>query len=100
MTPIEARVVILENAVIQACNKVQFLHNCLTQPESCIYSYPEQTMERLADWKKLIQMPKTCHHSYYAPRRGEPCEACEESKVYLQRLVAAKEVAAKEVAGL
>lgn len=93
MTPIEARIVILENALIQAYNKVQFLHNCLTQPESCTYSYPEQTLERLADWKKLIQIPKICYHSYYAPGRGEPCEACEEAKVYHQRLDNAKEVA-------
>lgn len=73
MTPEQARIVLLEDALIQACHTVSFLHGCLTS-DRFKYSYPEQTAAHLQEWKALVTIPSGCHHS----RFHENCEACKD----------------------
>jgi hypothetical protein len=98
MTKHEARIVVLEDALIQAQHTVQFLHDCLTktagqgksyeQPDiqeafpnlgACggwQYAYPEHTLRRLEEWQKLVPVPaEKCFHSH----KQEGCNACDES---------------------
>jgi 7-cyano-7-deazaguanine synthase in queuosine biosynthesis len=117
MTPEQAKIIILENALIRAIQTVEFLHGCLTEP-SCdevsrvvaaainvakskteqsgysghSYAYPNTTELYLAKWKQLVHVPKGCHHSYYAPDRNEPCEACDEAMARHNQIKEAKAV--------
>jgi len=71
MTHEEARIVLLEAAMIQSYHTISFLHGCLTSP-GFSYDYPEQTSERLKRITDLVKIPKSCFHS----RKHEGCEAC------------------------
>lgn len=84
----EERIFLLEDALMQAQWTVHFLHNCLVNPANgkmnggYEYAYPDQTLQRLADWAKLVPPPPLCHHS-----RTEPgCEACERGNEHRRRL--------------
>lgn len=123
MTPEQARIIILENALVQAIHTIEFLHGCLMQPSyeevvrvavaakqvadalsiqrhggpttTCVghgYGHPDQTERVLAELHTLVTMPLICHHSYFAPARGQPCEACEQAKAHRELLDEAKRV--------
>lgn len=65
------REVLLEDALIQSIQTIEFLHGCLTD-DHYSYKYPEQTEKRLKYLKKLVPMPPTCYHSMTV----EGCPAC------------------------
>ncbi len=67
----QARIIILEDALIEAQHLVEFLHGCLTNPHYK-YSYPDQTIRRLEKWNKLVPLPDLCVHSI--TKKG--CKAC------------------------
>jgi hypothetical protein len=92
MTTEEARIVILEDALIQSHCIIDFLHKCLTSKDTHIYQYPEHILKHIEYLKSIIEMPKHCHHSYYAPDRGKECKPCEESRNHKLRLEEARNV--------
>lgn len=77
--------ILLEDALVQAIYTVAFLHDCLMYPEYSSYKYPEQTGQYLDKWQRLVTIPPSCGHSYYAPGRGEECKGCEEHMVRRRR---------------
>lgn len=72
MTPQEARIIVLENALRQAYHTTSFLHGCLTKKKVYKYSYPEQTEKHLKNWESLVDTDIGCLHSY----QKENCESC------------------------
>lgn len=92
MTKEEARIIILEDALRQAQNTVEFLHGCLTC-ENYSYDYPESTIRRLEKWKKLAPricdvLNKKCYHS----RSEEDCKSCQLHHKQQRQLMEAKMV--------
>lgn len=75
MTREEARIVLLEAALIQSAHTIEFMHGCLTD-DSYHYSYPDQTEQRLEAIRKLVAIPESCFHSRMQP---ETCERCARS---------------------
>lgn len=87
MTEQEARIIVLEDALRQAQNTVEFLHNCLVNPvdetiktgcKGYSYGYPEHTVQELKEWKALCPRVKDivgrpCFHSM----NKEDCESCQ-----------------------
>lgn len=71
MTPEQARIVLLEDALIQSHHTIEFLHECLTS-DGFSYDYPEQTVSRMAAIKALVDIPKGCHHS----KHSFDCDEC------------------------
>lgn len=93
MTKEEARIVLLEDSLIQAQFVVEFLHNCLINSveEGGIYKYinPERTEEFLSYWGKIVgEKREPCFHSM----NDVSCEACKERVKYVKRLTEAKKV--------
>ena len=74
MTTDEARLILMEDALVQSYHTISFLHGCLTSP-GFSYDYPEQTLQRLKRITDLVGIPKTCFHS----RKHDECESCRES---------------------
>lgn len=93
MTDQEARIVILENALREAQNTVEFLHCCLTNPSNgkmngCLnhpsngkmnggysYEYPGYTLTCMEYWAKIApRVPEVCFHSMNVP----DCKSCQE----------------------
>ena len=89
MTHEDARLIILEDALIHSYRIIGFLHNCLTE-ENFSYEYPENTLKYIEYLESLIVIPNLCHHSYYAPDRGEECKPCEEREKHRSELKEAK----------
>jgi len=77
MTKDEARIFLLEEALIQSRHTIHFLHMCLTPGAGYSYGYPEQTLQRLEAIDALVTIPKGCYHS--GPRPGRECASCEET---------------------
>ena len=79
MTKQEARIIMLEDALRQAQDTVEFLHECLTHPTGGYsYKYPEHTLQYLEEWKKLAlrvsdRLGKKCYHSM----NKLDCECCQ-----------------------
>ena len=82
MSPEQAKIVLLEDVLIQSYHTISFLHNCLTDCETIpclnsasgitpdstangayVYTYPEQTIEQLTKIKNLVKIPEGCLHS-------------------------------------
>ncbi len=99
MTPQEARIVLLEDALRQAQHTVEFLHNCLVNPvdknrkgfQGYSYGYPDQTIAHLKEWNELVPLVedsvKPCFHSMIK----KDCPSCQEHhRLRLQRFEAKK----------
>ena len=87
MTKLEARIILLEEAVLQAQSTVRFLHDCLTDPEHNKYMYPEQTEKHLNNWMHLVEPHHLCPHSV----RKMDCGCCDtREKLHAQREQAKK----------
>lgn len=86
MTPEQARIVILEDALIQAYFTISFLHAGLTN-EKFKYRHPEQTVGRLVAWSEIVSIPVCCHSM---PQ--EDCESCQDSARRRKLLCEAKEL--------
>lgn len=74
MTKDKARIVLLEDALEQARNTIQFMHGCLTHPPQYYYAYPEHTEQMVEQINALVPERKYCMHS--ALRNNEDCESC------------------------
>lgn len=72
MTYEEARIILLEDALRQAQHTVRFLHDCLIDAKRHKYAYPNQTIQSLDEWYKLLPSIEGCHHSGY----HEDCSSC------------------------
>ena len=68
----EAKIIILEDALRQAQNTVEFLHGCLTDPKGFNYAYPSHTLVYLKEWDQLAPRSPYCIHSFFK----EDCEGC------------------------
>lgn len=77
----EEYIFLLEDALMQAQWTTRFLHDCLKTP-GFSYAYPEQTLQRLEEWGKLVATPPLCHHS----RTEHGCEACQIGQEHRRRL--------------
>jgi hypothetical protein len=75
MTREEARIFLLEKALIQSHHTIKFLHGCLIDPIGHKYAYPDQTMDRLKAIEELVTIPSGCCHSMTKPE----CPSCIES---------------------
>lgn len=80
MTNEEAKIIILEEELIQSYHTIYFLHGCLVDtedkdPEGHRYDYPIQTLKHLDDIKNIVDIPKGCCHSYI----NENCESCKKN---------------------
>jgi hypothetical protein len=73
MTDEEAKLVLLEQALEQAISTIEFLNGCLLEPTQYNYAYPEQTQQKLTEFKKLIVINPRCIHSMYVSE----CESCQ-----------------------
>ena len=85
MNKLQARIVILEDALIQAQHTVEFLHGCLTD-DHYRYEYPEQTVRRLREWAILVPAPEGCAHSVHK----SDCESCVAHVAYQARMIEAR----------
>ena len=103
MTPPEARIVLLEDALVDSYNLIDFLHNCLVNPSTGTmgqpdfkggysYGYPDQTIKRLEKIRQLVDIPSYCHHSGH----NEDCESCQRLKIYRHRLAEAKQTLSEQ----
>jgi hypothetical protein len=99
MTTQEARIIVLEDALRQAQNLVEFLHGCLTRPAKTIpavqmngaykYEYPESTLEELKKWSTIAPRSNSmCYHSMHVP----DCESCQEHLTESRLLTEAKRI--------
>lgn len=96
MTPEEARILILEDALIQSYHTIDFLHNCLVNPSDPTktgfrgysYEYPEQTISRLENIEKIVKIPIGCYHS----RFEASCQSCVNALESRRQLNEAKKV--------
>jgi hypothetical protein len=84
MTRKEAKIVLLEEALRNAQDLVEFLHRCLTRPNNHTYAFPERTEERLRQWNELAPIEPRCHHSGIV----ENCERC---KIHWKRYIELKQ---------
>lgn len=87
MTKTEAELVIVRFALENAQNRVEFLHNCLTEPR---YSYgdPASTIKELAEWEELNPRRGYCHHSVFKL----DCAECRYRNEQFERIYQAKKV--------
>lgn len=74
MTKEEAKIILLEQELVQAYHTINFMHGCLINPTGYKYSYPNQTTKELNEIKKLVNIPRGCPHSLTSPT----CESCQE----------------------
>lgn len=93
MTAEEAKIVLLEDGLIQAQSIIEFLHNCVVNStdKGGVYSYiyPERTQDFLDYWGKIVKDDRsTCHHSGH----DATCEACKKRVEYVKRLTKAKNI--------
>lgn len=72
MTYDEARIILLEAALVQSHHTISFLYGCLESPEWHKHAYPEQTLDRIKHIESLVTIPEGCYHSL---RKGD-CPAC------------------------
>lgn len=86
MTETEAQNVLLRAALHQAQWTVDFLHHCLTNPQGHRYAYPQQTLDKLAEWKELAPVPRGCFHS----RLYDDCPACVEGRAWRGKVAEAR----------
>lgn len=87
MTPEQARILILEDALEQAQNVVSFMHGCLTDP-GYSYEYPEQTSRHLERWGQLVPVRRYCVHSVHK----RDCPSCQEHLIKMGLLAEAERV--------
>lgn len=111
MSPEQAKIVLLEDVLIQSYHTISFMHNCLTDfetipclnsasgitPDSTangayVYTYPEQTIEQLTKIKNLVKIPEGCLHS----RRKADCPSCVDADRQAALLYEAKTLLANE----
>ncbi|OHB65735.1 MAG: hypothetical protein A2Y76_01530 [Planctomycetes bacterium RBG_13_60_9] len=111
MTKDQARIVILEDALIDAIHQTEFLYGCLMTPSrneierilrrhkrmkvgqidgAVGYSldHPHQVRRDIRQWRKLVKVWRGCYHS----RREPDCPACTEMAAYSKHLTEAKRV--------
>lgn len=86
MTKEEAKIIVLENALLQAYNSIEFLHKCLIHKERYSYDYPEKTHNQLIEIEKLIEISHGCFHSKF----HEDCLDCNNSLEKFKKLEEAK----------
>ena len=86
MTPDEAKIYLLEDALQQAQHTIEFMHGCLTDPEGYKYAYPSHVLETLKQFHKLAPTRKGCFHSW--PEHG--CEQCSDSMIHARLKYEAK----------
>lgn len=98
MTREEARILVLEYALSEACATIEFLHNCLTKPHATdkhsgyVYRYPYQTVTQLGRLRPLLPpAPPTCVHSNSDP----DCASCQWHTQHTARLVEAQRILAE-----
>lgn len=73
MTIHQAKIILLEQALSQAVYTIDFLDNCLCNPNEYLCGYPDQTQTHLIEFKKLLpQSVPICTHSY----TDKNCESC------------------------
>ena len=81
MSPEQAKIALLEDALIQSYHTISFMHHCLTDCKNppangaYVYTYPEQTIEQLTKIQNLVKIPKGCIHG----RRNADCPNCVDS---------------------
>ncbi len=88
MTKEEAKIVILEDELVQAIHMIEFLDNCLLHPEGWKYAYPEQTERQLERLHTIVHVPAGCYHSGHE----ENCSACKEIRAIQDKVHKAKKV--------
>lgn len=103
MTPDQARIILLEDALIQSYHTISFLHGCLINPspitpiwwnrlmvwvgfwrtKGCRYSYsfPDQTVQGLKAIEQLVTIPESCLHSIRHPSCPRCAASIERSRL-------------------
>jgi len=82
---LEDQIFMLQQELQQAVWTVGFLHRCLVEPEMHKYAYPEQTMDHIREWEKILPESPLCHHSMIKPN----CMSC---KINNDRRLRKKEI--------
>ena len=91
MTPQEARIFLLECALMQAQHTISFMHGCLTNPEMYKYTYPDQTVDRLKWFETLAKPDEGCFHSSGAEPGCMECQkATEKRRKYREAMAVLK----------
>jgi hypothetical protein len=88
MTVDEARIILLEDELIQAHHTIDFLDKCARQVGNYKYGYPEQTARHLEDIRALVEIPEGCHHS----RHHSECASCVDRARRHELIAVAKEL--------
>lgn len=84
---LQAKITVLESALIQSNHMINFLHNCNTN-KIYRYDYPEQTKALLSLIKSLVDIPESCVHSGGHPE----CGSCIDREEKYAKLEAAKKL--------
>ena len=92
MTKDEARIFILEQALIQSYHTISFMHGCLTS-DGYKYAYPDQTIDRLNAIEKLVDITYGCPHS----ARKMDCDECRKAIERNRKFHEAQEVLSNPV---
>lgn len=88
MTPEQAQIVILQDALEQAVNTIEFLEGCLKNP-NYKYVYPEQTQETLEKIKQYLpEKPQPCAHS----KTRLDCPNCQDNLKRLEQMQKAQSI--------
>ena len=87
MTKDQAKIILLENALNEAQNTVEFLHGCLTS-SNYSYNYPAQTLSNLKNWYELVPKSKGCVHSF----DRLDCPECQDRKGRSKQLTEARKI--------
>lgn len=88
MTTDEAKIIVLSNELQIAKNKIEFLHNCLTNPKHYRYAFPDSTEKFLQSAFRLLSEQSYCVHSI----TKQDCESCQDSLKQQQILQEAKTI--------
>ncbi len=91
--PLEDQIFMLQQELQQAANTVIFLHKCLTEPKSARYDYPQQTIDHLIHWEKILPENFGCGHSV----TKMDCRSCQKNNAIRKRMKEIKDKLSTEL---
>ncbi len=79
------RIFLLEAELQQAMHTIKFLHMCLTQPKHAKYAYPNQTIQELEFWEKILPKEVMCEDHVFLSVHKKNCLACVKARKHYLR---------------
>lgn len=89
----DEEILYLRDCLIEAYERVCFLHKCLIGVEGYIYKYPHLTKDFLAKWAKTVkgieetsELVTLCNHKSLEEGQTENCQECIDTSNYIKGL--------------